>query len=74
MLVLKIDTEVLHDATKPIGDACNADGTLKDASEIDWLHSPSDENSSFSKRTRSEEFVNADRMNSKRVRVSKHFN
>ncbi|KAJ3492900.1 hypothetical protein NLJ89_g11143 [Agrocybe chaxingu] len=29
--------------TIPEGEAVNADGTLKDASEMDWLHSPSDE-------------------------------
>jgi hypothetical protein len=27
----------------PVGDACREDGTLKDASEITWLNSPSDE-------------------------------
>jgi len=25
----------------PVGEACNDDGTLKDASEIQWEHSPS---------------------------------
>ncbi len=29
----------------PVGDACREDGTLKDASEMVWLNSPSDENS-----------------------------
>jgi hypothetical protein len=29
----------------PVGDACREDGTLKDASEMEWLHSPSDERS-----------------------------
>lgn len=42
MLDLRIDTRVQLDTTKPIGEACNADGTLKDASEISWLHSPSE--------------------------------
>ena len=28
----------------PEGDACRPDGTLKDASEMEWLHSPSDLN------------------------------
>jgi len=28
----------------PEGDACQPDGTLKDASEMEWLHSPSDLN------------------------------
>jgi hypothetical protein len=27
----------------PVGDACREDGTLKDASEMVWLNSPSDE-------------------------------
>ena len=27
--------------SKPFGEACNADNTLKDASEMDWVHSPS---------------------------------
>lgn len=29
-----------RDMTKPIGDACRDDGTLKDANEIEWVHSP----------------------------------
>jgi len=29
----------------PVGDACREDGTLKEASEMVWLNSPSDENS-----------------------------
>ena len=29
----------------PVGDACREDGTFKDANEMVWLHSPSDENS-----------------------------
>jgi len=28
------------DQTKPVGEACNEDGTLKDASELDWPDSP----------------------------------
>jgi hypothetical protein len=28
------------------GEACNADGTLKEAKEIQWLYSPSDESPS----------------------------
>ena len=39
---LTIDTQVQKDLTKPDGKACNVDGTLKDASEIQFLHSPSD--------------------------------
>jgi hypothetical protein len=31
----------LKDASKPDGEACGDDGTLKDASEIKWVHSPS---------------------------------
>lgn len=79
MLELQIDsdTRVQQDTTKPIGEACNADGTLKHASEIDWLNSPSDEiPPPFSKRVRSEDldprFVDADQVNSKRPRVSKN--
>src|ERR1700689_332106 len=30
------------DKSKPDGDVCRPDGTLKDASEMDWPHSPSD--------------------------------
>jgi hypothetical protein len=33
----------LKDASKPEGDACNPDGTLKDADKMEWLNSPSDE-------------------------------
>jgi hypothetical protein len=31
------------DTTKPDGDACREDGTLKDVCEMEWVHSPSDE-------------------------------
>jgi hypothetical protein len=32
----------LKDASRPWeGEACNADGTLKDASEMQWVNSPS---------------------------------
>ena len=73
-LALQIDTAVTRvqqDTTKPFGEACNADGTLKDATEISWLNSPSDETRptpSFSKRARS---VDAEQGSSKRSRVSK---
>jgi hypothetical protein len=30
------------DLSKPDGEACNEDGTLKDASEMDWPDSPSE--------------------------------
>ena len=33
---------IFKDRTKPDGDACQLDGTLKDASEMDWPNSPSD--------------------------------
>ena len=32
------------DMSKPVGDACRPDGTLKDASEIHWADSPTDHN------------------------------
>jgi hypothetical protein len=31
------------DTSRPVGDACRDDGTLKDASEMEWLNLPSDE-------------------------------
>jgi hypothetical protein len=31
----------LKDASKPNGEACGDNGTLKDASEMEWVHSPS---------------------------------
>ena len=35
--------ETYHiDISKPDGDACREDGTLKDASEMEWLNSPTD--------------------------------
>lgn len=36
--------QVYKDWTKPDGDACRPDGTLKDASEMEWPNSPSDLN------------------------------
>jgi hypothetical protein len=30
----------MRDTTKPVGDACRDDGTLKDANEMDWPDSP----------------------------------
>ena len=36
------DTSISQDPTKPSGEVCNTDGTLKDASAIDWYNSPSD--------------------------------
>lgn len=35
-------TRVAKDQTKPDSDACRADGTLKDTSEMQWPNSPSD--------------------------------
>ena len=32
------------DASKPDGDTCHEDGTLKDASEMEWPDSPSEPN------------------------------
>jgi hypothetical protein len=32
------------DNSKPVGDACREDGTLKDASELDWPDSPTEYN------------------------------
>ena len=42
-LELTIDTHVQKDITKPDGEACNDDGTLKDASLMNWVNSPLDE-------------------------------
>lgn len=33
----------MKDPSKPDGEAVNADGTLKAADQIKWLHSPTDE-------------------------------
>jgi hypothetical protein len=40
------DNEITHimDTSKPVGDACREDGTLKDASEMDWPNSPTEQN------------------------------
>lgn len=40
LLELTVNTRALKDATKPDGDAVNADRTLKDASEMDWVTLP----------------------------------
>lgn len=32
----------LRDTTKPVGDACREDGTLKDADEMVWPNSPTE--------------------------------
>jgi hypothetical protein len=32
------------DTSKPVGDACREDGTLKDASEMEWPNSPTEYN------------------------------
>ena len=34
--------QVLKDVAKPNGEACNTDGTLKDAQDIEWQNSPSE--------------------------------
>ena len=35
---------IYKDYSKPDGEACRDDGTLKDASEMEWPNSPSDSN------------------------------
>ena len=37
---LSIMTSSLKDMSKPDGEACNEDGTLKEVSEMDWQNSP----------------------------------
>jgi hypothetical protein len=39
------ETTYLKDSSVPDGKACCEDSTLKDASEMTWLHSPSQEHS-----------------------------
>ena len=34
----------IMDISKPVGDACREDGTLKDASEMEWPNSPTEYN------------------------------
>ena len=36
-------TNIPKDASKPDGEACRADGTLKDADEMEWPNSPSED-------------------------------
>ena len=36
--------QIYKDYSKPDGDACQDDGTLKDTSEMEWPNSPSDLN------------------------------
>jgi hypothetical protein len=36
--------QIYKDCSKPDGEACRDDGTLKDASELEWPDSPSDSN------------------------------
>jgi len=60
---------------KPDGHACDADGRLKDAQDIEWLHSPSD---SFPpplpamKRALDDEDEGTDLRPAKNTRVSNH--
>ena len=63
---------IQKDITKPDGEACNADGTLKDASEIEWLHSPGSKSPpvSLSKRARNDTSSDADGIAFKKTRVS----
>jgi hypothetical protein len=42
--VASVTGTYLKDASKPDGDACREDGTLKDASEMEWPNSPSQTN------------------------------
>jgi hypothetical protein len=39
----QVSTVDKSDSNKPVGEAVRSDGTLKEASEIEWLYSPSDE-------------------------------
>ncbi|KIL56940.1 hypothetical protein M378DRAFT_16608 [Amanita muscaria Koide BX008] len=39
---LTLNTAIERDKTTPVGEACNPDGTLKDASDMVWVNSPSD--------------------------------
>src|SRR5882724_5521690 len=34
-------TRFQHNVSKPHGEACNQNNTLKDSTEIEWVHSPS---------------------------------
>ena len=71
---LTITTAFLKDASKPKGEACNPDGTLKDADKVEWLNSPLDlvppslEN--FSKHVIDDEINDDDAPVTKRRRVS----
>jgi len=40
--MLQITTSRSKDESKPDGEACNKDGTLKEASEMDWKSSLTD--------------------------------
>ena len=40
-LALQKEATSTRDLSKPFGEACNADNTLKDASEREWVHLPS---------------------------------
>jgi hypothetical protein len=42
-VALQTEDVYMRDASKPSGEACNADNTLKDASQIKWIHLPSQE-------------------------------
>ena len=71
---LTIDTRA---SQHPVGEAVRADGTLKDASEIEWIHSPTSATSlPFLKRVHTDEDEAAlPELLNKRARVSYlHFN
>jgi hypothetical protein len=36
------ERKIYREATKPVGDACREDGTLKDADEMVWPNSPTE--------------------------------
>lgn len=73
-MLAPIDTLARPDNPPPVGEAVNTDGTLKDASEMEWFHSLSDETplAPFAKRSHvgSPENVNAKKKNKKRRIVS----
>jgi hypothetical protein len=41
-----------NDTSKPVGEACREDGTLKDASEMEWIYSPSHEMRGMKRKSR----------------------
>lgn len=72
-LNFKGQKSVQKDVTKPDGEACNNDGTLKDASEITWLHSPGSSPVSSSKRGHNDSSDEDEVTSKKKTRVSIKF-